>query len=856
MVKETLTPIRRQYLGIKKQYPGAIVFFRLGDFYETFDEDARLTSRELEITLTSREMGKGNVVPMAGIPYHALDNYLARLIRRGHRVAICEQLTEPGATRGIVERDVIRVVTPGTVIEPALLENKTNNYLVGLVGEGSRVGLAYVDITTSEFGVTEMDMERLPAELERLKPSEIALPQNGPLALPGNVVPLTRLDDYWFGPETAVSTLKEHFGAVTLESFGLSNAPLAARAAGAVIHYLAETQKAILGQLTRLVYYAPGAFMTLDERTRHNLALFEGSQGTETGSLLSILDLTETAMGGRLLRKWLGQPLLDLAEIRKRQDAVADLARNTMARKETRTLLANLADLERLTNRIRGGIAGPREVSALRCNLKRIPRIKEVLAEARQIAWLNEELRAQPEIISLISCALVDTPPVDLAEGGVIRSGFSPELDDLRTRSQSAREYLAGLETRERERTGIKSLRIGFNNIYGYYIEISRANLAQAPTDYIRKQTLTTGERFFTPELKEYEALILHARERIATLEGEIFRRILGQISQSGEALLALARALAHLDVLAGLAEVGVRYGYILPELNDSTVINIKNGRHPVVERNLAPGAFIANDTTLSTDAAQLIILTGPNMSGKSTYLRQVALIVLMAQIGSFVPADSAVIGMVDRIFTRIGAREDLTAGQSTFMVEMVETAGILHQATTRSLLILDEIGRGTSTYDGLAIAQAVAEYIHNHPHLGARTLFATHYHEMVNVPSYLPRARNYSIAVSEEHGEVVFLRRVIPGGVDKSYGIHVAKLAGLPRPVINRAREILDDLEGQGKILTPHAASREKTSPCQATLWAAPSPVLEELEKLDPDSLTPLEALKRLYDLKRKARG
>jgi DNA mismatch repair protein MutS len=651
----------------------------------------------------------------------------------------------------------------------------------------------------------------------------------------------------------------DHFGVATLDGYGCGHLPLALSAAGAIIHYIQETQKGVLGQLTRLTTYSTDSFMALDVQTQRNLELFHSSRfGATSGSLLSIIDLTRTAMGGRLLRRWLGQPLLDIAELNKRQDAIGWFCDNTLARSQTLSLLGEVADIERLINRIKGGIAAPRELVALRRSLELIPRLGQVLESGDSIDWLKEELKPCSEVVDLISRAIVE-PPGSLDEGWVVRQGFSEELDSLRQASKNAKQYLADLERKEREKTGIKSLKVGFNKVFGYYIEISKTNLPQVPQEYIRKQTLVGGERFFTPELKEYESLILNAQDRIAELEAQIFRQVCNQVGASSERISASANALANIDVFSSLAEVAVRYSYVRPKLTTDSEIAISQGRHPVVERSLADGSFVPNDTYLSNDDAQLIVLTGPNMSGKSTYLRQVALIVLLAQIGSFVPAASATIGLVDRIFTRIGAREDLPAGQSTFMVEMVETANILNNATPRSLIILDEIGRGTSTYDGLSIARAVAEYIHSYPGLGAKTLFATHYHELVELASFLPRVKNFNVAVSEEGGEVTFLYKIVPGGVDKSYGIHVAKLAGLPKSVVHRASEVLAELEEGSRTLaeSSHKAKRRPQKPpsIQIPLWGQKSPLTEELEKLDIDSLTPLEAITKLYELQKKAR-
>jgi DNA mismatch repair protein MutS len=850
-----ITPLRRQYLKIKQRYPQTIVFFRLGDFYETFDDDAKTTARELEITLTSREMGKGQRVPMAGIPYHALDNYLAKFIGKGYKVAICEQMTPPG--KGLVERDVIRVVTPGTVVEPGLLTDKSNNYLVSLVSDGEESGISYVDITTGEFATTQLYAGQVSDELERLHPAELLMPESldaGSLALP---VSITRLDDYWFDLEAAEQALIDHFAVASLEGYGCSHLPLAVRAAGAIFHYLQENQKAALGQLDHLATYSTQSFMVIDAHTRNNLELFASARwGATSGSLLSVIDLTETAMGGRLIKKWLGQPLLDIKQLTSRQEAVSWFCENTLVRQKVMSLLGGIADLERLVNRVRSGIATPRDLVALRFSLEKLAEVKaEIEGNECFPGWLSSELKPCPEVVSLIEQAIVDEPAAILERGGVIRAGFSHELDEIRQAASEAKRYLANLERQERECTGIKSLKVGYNRVFGYYIEVSKSNLDLVPESYIRKQTLTGGERFFTPELKEYESVILNAQDRIVELETAIFRQVCQQIADVGERVLSSAKALAEIDVFASLGEAAVRYGYVRPELTGEDAITIKGGRHPVVERSLGSDGFIPNDSYLCNKDTQLIILTGPNMSGKSTYLKQVALIVLLAQIGSFVPADSATICVVDRIFTRIGAQEDLAAGQSTFMVEMVEAANILNNATAKSLIILDEIGRGTSTYDGLSIAWAVAEFIHNHPRLRAKTLFATHYHELVELASFLPRVKNFNVVVTEEEGKVIFLRKVIPGGADKSYGIHVAQLAGLPASVVHRAEEVLAGLEnGQTQQKQRKAVRPRKESPPQLALFGDKSPLIEEISQLDIDSMSPLEAITRLYELKRKA--
>jgi len=847
----TVTPLRKQYLRVKQKYPEAIVFFRLGDFYETFDEDAKVASRELDVVLTSREMGKGQRVPMAGIPHHALDNYLAKLINRGHKVAICEQLTPPG--KGLVERDVIRVVTPGTVVEPNLLESKSNNYLASLIVEGEEAGIAYVDISTSEFATTQLPTERVMPELERLQPSEVLIPEGADdyAQLPFTI---SRLDDYWFDLEIARESLLEHFNVATLEGYGCARLPLAIRAAGALVHYVKETQKETLPQLSKLATYSTDSFMILDGQTIRNLELFQGGRWGETGhSLLSVIDLTKTAMGGRLLKNWLGHPLLDLTILNRRQEAVAWFHQDSLARQKVISLLSDIGDLERLVNRVSSGRVMPRELLALRSSLEKVPDLRAAMADGApdligDMNWLSDELKSCPDIVDLIARAIADEPG-DLEQGGVIKEGFSPELDDIRCNSRQAKQYLASLEQRERQRTGIKSLKVGYNRVFGYYIEVSRANLSLVPPDYIRKQTLAEAERFFTPELKEYESLILNAQEKITDMETAIFRQICQQIIAVGGQILATASAIAQIDVLSSLAEVAVRHGYVRPTLTNEDVIDIKGGRHPIVEQSIGSDNFVPNDTYLCNKDNQLIILTGPNMSGKSTYLRQVALIILLAQIGSFVPADSANVGIVDRIFTRIGAQEDLAAGQSTFMVEMTEAANILNNATPRSFIILDEIGRGTSTYDGLSIAWAVAEFIHNHPELGAKTLFATHYHELVDLADILPRVKNFNVAVAEEGDKVIFLHKIVPGGTDRSYGIHVAQLAGLPKSVLVRAQEVLAELEShaskKGKV------PRRKAS-LQIPLFPKDSLLADEISRLDIDSMSPLEAITKLYEIKR----
>jgi len=851
------TPIRQQYLDIKRQYPDCILLFRLGDFYEAFDEDAYLVSRELDITLTSREMGKGLRVPMAGIPYHALESYLGRLIRKGYRVAICEQLSDPATSRGLVERAVVRVVTPGTLLEPSLLDQKANNYIVAVVVQGHEAGLAYADISTGEFACTQLPLHLLPGEMERLAPAEVVVPR-GAEAPPGaGNATLTPLDSHAFEEETARSLLLEHFGVRTLEPYGCEGLPLAVRSAGALLRYLQETQRGPLGQVVSLRTYSVSRYMLLDPQTRRNLELFQAGRFGEGGlSLFKVLDLTRTPMGARLLRRWLGQPLLDLGELLRRQEAVAWFHASVLRRERAFALLSRVGDLERLASRVRALVAGPRELLALKRALETVPQVRTLLEEdGEAVAWLRDALHPCPDLVDLIARAIREEPEGPVGQGGVIREGFSPELDELRWAVRNARDYIAGLEQRERERTGIPSLKVGYNKVFGYYIEVTRPNLSRVPADYIRKQTLTNAERFVTPELKEYEALVLNAEERIGELETALYRQVCRQVGEAMPRILATAEALAQVDVFCALAEVAVRHNYVRPLLNEGDTIDIRAGRHPVVERALPPGSFVPNDTYLSNRDCSLIILTGPNMSGKSTYIRQVALIVLLAQIGSFVPAESATIGLVDRIFTRVGLQDDLTVGQSTFMVEMVETAHILHHATPRSLVILDEVGRGTSTYDGMAIARAVAEYLHNHPRLGCKTLFATHYHELTRLAETLPRARNYHVAVVEEGDRIVFLHRVVPGGADRSYGVQVARLAGLPAPVVKRAMDLLKDLEADGRARPAGRRRREDGAEQLSLFGGLAEDLLRELLSLDLDGLTPIEALNRLYDLQRRAR-
>jgi DNA mismatch repair protein MutS len=851
-----LTPVRKQYLEIKRQYPEAILFFRLGDFYETFDADAEIAARELEIVLTSRNIAKGARVPMAGIPHHAAENYLSRLIAKGYHVAICEQMGET-PVRGLFPREVVRVITPGTVVEPGLLPGEENNYLAAVVMEPGGAGVAYADVSTGEFAAMQLEAEdpaaALRHELARLRPAEVLLPEGVPhdAAWPGHVTPLP---EWRLGLDHAQETLHAHFGTATLDGFGLSGMPLAVRAAGAIVDYLAATQRAALALLVSLRTYSLHEFMVIDAATRRNLELTETIRSGEVrGSLLGVIDKTETPMGRRLIRQWIAQPLLDAPSIRKRQDQVQAFLEAGMLRAEIRLALRPLGDLERLTNRVVAGIAAPRDLTGLREALRRLPGVIAHLegAPGEALAGLRAVLDPCADALDLLERSIADDPPATLARTGVIRGGWSEELDGVIESSAKARTWIADLEDVERRRTGIKSLRVGFNKIFGYYIEVTKANASLVPAEYIRKQTLVNGERYITPEMKEFEALVLNAEERIRALEAQLFAEVCRRVGEHGPRLLRTARAMAQIDVTAGLAEGAALKGYVRPEVVDEDVFEIRDGRHPVVEEYLKGERFVPNDAVFE-EGERVRVITGPNMSGKSTYLRQVALIVLLAQIGSFVPARSARLGLTDRIFTRMGAQDEIFAGQSTFMVEMVETANILHHATRRSLLILDEVGRGTSTYDGVSIAWAVVEHLHNHPRLRARTLFATHYHELTRLAETLPAVRNYNVAVAEEGGRVVFLHKIVPGGADRSYGIHVAELAGLPRPVINRAQEILSQLESDSRQL--HASERILTQ--QLALFPETNPLVQELKGLDVTSLTPLEALNKLFEWQQRFAG
>ncbi len=844
---ENETPVRRQYLEIKAKHQDSILLFRLGDFYEAFDEDAKILARELDIVLTSRAMGKDTRVPLAGVPHFVIEKHLATLISRGHRVAICEQ-TSSVALKGkdgkkLIMREVVRVVTAGTVIEPLLLNSKTNNYLVSFFSDGNRAGIAYADITTGDFAVTEIDNKNAIAELQRLAPAEILIAETqeefSNRDLPQCV---TKLDAETFSLKNARQTLYEHFNTNTLKPFGLDAAPLATSAAGALVAYLQTTNNGTAEQLTRLTSYDSRSFMLLDERTLRSLEIFDSSTGA---SLLSVIDRTATAMGGRLLRRWLRQPLLDCAEIYRRQEHLAWFKENAEMRTKLRDVLAEIKDLERLSSRARANFLSAYELRVFGKSLELIPEIKKILRhDTIRFGQLLAHLPECAETAKLIESGIADELPTRFVEQtGIIRDGFSEELDKLRQILKDGKGFFADLEKRERERSGIKSLRVGFNKVFGYYIEVTKPNLHLVPKDYTRKQTLLPSERYVTLELKEHESLVLHAQERIAELENNLFRQICAEVGKHRPEILLAANSVAYLDAICSFADVADEFNYARPTVNETSLLRVKNGRHAVIENILTAQSidFIHNDSALGGNGApQIALITGPNASGKSTYLRQIALIVLLAQIGSFVPADEAVVGICDRIFTRIGLYDRIGSGESTFMTEMIETAEILHHATPQSLILLDELGRGTSTFDGLAVARAVLEYIHNHPKLKTRTLFATHYHELAELESVLPRLENYFFVIEEEKDKLTFKYKISRGTALKSYGVYAAQLAGLPKPVVRRAAELLKKYE--------IADSSLRNLPDEAKNFTE---VERKLNEIDTDNLSPVEALMKIYELK-----
>jgi DNA mismatch repair protein MutS len=867
-----------QYRAIKREHEDVILLFRLGDFYEMFGDDAKIAAEVLELVLTSREMGKGRRIPMCGVPYHAADRYIARLLAAGHKAAVCEQVEDPRKTKHLVKREVIRILTPGTVVEEHLLEERANNYLASVALADGRWGLAAADGSTGEFVVTEFvgpaAWEELTEELARLRPSELLVREGEQgvaelAAACGSGCSITSWASQAFLTETPAELLKRHFGVGSLRGFGCEEMPAAVEAAAAVIAYLKRTHKSGLEQLRGLRTYSRSEFMLVDTASRRNLELLASLRdGSKQNTLLWVLDHTLTPMGARLLRRWVTAPLLDPAAIEERLHAVQAFHDDAMVRGRLREQMREIRDLERLVSRAAAATASGRDLAGLRDSLSRLPGLAETLAGGESpegpgshsaLARLIDGFDPVSDLCELLSRALEDAPPVNVREGGTIRTGYSAELDDLREARTHGKKWIAGLQERERERTRAKSLKIGFNQVFGYYIEVTRPNLHLVPPDYQRRQTMANVERFVTPELKEYEEKILGAEERILALEQELLADLRSKAAAEAARVQRAAEVVAQADVLACFAEVAARNRYVRPAITDSDVIEIRGGRHPVVELTLRDERFVPNDTHLSCSEDQVLIITGPNMAGKSTYLRQVALIALMAQMGSFVPADGATIGIVDRVFTRVGASDDLATGQSTFMLEMTETASILHHATRRSLIVLDEIGRGTSTFDGLSIAWSVAEHIHNAEHLGAKTLFATHYHHLNELADTLPRVKNYRIAVKEKGDQVIFLRQIVPGGTDRSYGIQVARLAGLPPEVLERAKQILWSLEQRNHVGEvngrPSQSAPQPPPPVDqlALFGGAPDPIVEELRRIDVDNLTPIEALNRLAELKRR---
>ncbi len=915
-------PVWQQYSRIKRELPDTILLFRLGDFYETFDDDARIIARELDLVLTSREMGKGRRHPLAGIPYHSLDGYLARLVGRGLRVAICEQTSEPGSGRGLVDRAVTRIVTPGTLAEPHLLEPRSNNFLASLVIEGGTFGLAHVDISTGEFMTCQQTvvesrrgipparrgaipphpeaLRQVAQELQRLSVAELLVPQDGfasAILFPDNLAGGARVTPFeaWrFALDLATARLQQQFEIATLDPLGCADKPLATRAAGALMQYIGTTASDSLRSLHMPRTYDISGFMALDGETRRNLELLAPSRERgKAGSLLGILDRTSTPMGARQLRTWVTSPLIDSVAIETRLDGITALVEADALRTRLGNALKSITDIQRLTIRVVQGRSSPRDVIALGKSLAILPAIvadlerasDENASIANHLDAFARDLQPMPDLVALIEAAIIPEPPATLAEGGVIAIGHSPALDALMDDTREAREWMASLETREREQTGVRGLRVGYNRVFGYYLEASISALrnpltvemqAQVDTEteeittiqdflekkrsYVRKQTLVGAERYLTPELKEKEGQILEAQERIVALETRLFGELCQTIAGCAAELTDRADALAKLDALLSLANVAVTNNYTRPVVTDGGGIVIRGGRHPVVEQAASESGFVPNDVVLNNRVEQVLIVTGPNMAGKSTYLRQVALIVLLAQIGSFVPADHAEIGLVDRIFTRVGAQDDIATGQSTFMVEMTETANILNHATPRSLVILDEIGRGTSTYDGMAIARAIVEHIHDHPRLGCKTIFATHYHELTELENTLERVRNMRVDVVEEGDRVVFLHRVVPGGADRSYGIHVARLAGIPASVTMRARELLRALESRKRAPRPPPGRIDDSG--IRGLFDPPAPVapsdplLDVIANLDPDQMTPMDALATLARMREQLRA
>lgn len=878
-----LSPMMAQYMETKKQYQDCILFYRLGDFYEMFFDDALTASRELEITLTGKECGLEERAPMCGVPYHAVDSYLSRLVQKGYKVAIAEQMEDPKQAKGLVKREVIRVVTPGTITSSQALDETKNNYLMAIVYLGDKMGVSVADITTGDFLVTEVGSERsLFDEINKFSPAEIIY--NDAFAMSGIRLDEMRdryhfavsaVDSHYFQDESCRKVLKEHFKVNGLEGLGLGDYDSGVIAAGAVLQYLYETQKTTMDHLTSIVPYSTGNYMVLDSSTRRNLELLETMREKQKrGSLLWVLDKTRTAMGARLLRTWIEQPLIHKEEILERQKAIEELNMNYISREELREYLNPVYDLERLIGRISYKSANPRDLLAFRNSIAMVPYMKQLLQEftCANLKALEEEMDPLEDLNDLISRAIAEEPPVTVREGGIIRDGFHEEADRLRHAKTEGKTWLAELEARERDKTGIKNLKVKYNKVFGYYFEVTNSFKDLVPDYFIRKQTLTNAERYTTDELKELEDVILGAEDKLFSLEYELFCQVRDAVGAQVVRIQKTARAIAETDVYASLSTVATRNDYVKPSINEKGVIQIKAGRHPVVEKMMRDDLFVSNDTYLDNGKNRISIITGPNMAGKSTYMRQTALIVLMAQIGSFVPASQANIGICDRIFTRVGASDDLASGQSTFMVEMTEVANILRNATRNSLLILDEIGRGTSTFDGLSIAWAVVEHISNTRLLGAKTLFATHYHELTELEGLMSGVNNYCIAVKEQGDDIVFLRKIVKGGADKSYGIQVAKLAGVPDTVINRAKELVEqlvdtDLTARTREIAGANASASSHKPVprpddvemsQLTLFdtVREDDIIREIKDMELGNMTPIDALNTLYRLQTKLKN
>lgn len=872
-----LTPMMQQYVETKKQYEDCIIFYRLGDFYEMFFEDAILASKELDITLTGKSCGLEERAPMCGIPYHAVDMYLNKLVKNGHKVAIVEQVEDPALAKGLVKREVVRIVTPGTNLNTQALDETKNNYLMCIVGIADKFGISVVDVTTGDYYVTEVDTLRvLLDEINKFAPTEIIC--NDALCVSGMDlddlknrmgISVFTLESWYFDDETAMNTLKKHFAVLNLSGLGLTDYPCGTVAAGALLRYLIETQKTSLSHLTHITPYQTGAFMVIDTSTRRNLELCETlREKQKRGTLLWVLDKTKTAMGARLLRSYIEQPLVHKDEILKRQEAIAQFNSQMINRDEIREYLGPVYDLERLIGRISYKTANPRDFIAFRSSLSMLGPIKSILSDfhGELLEELYDSLDTLDDLYQLIEQSIIDDPPIQIREGGMIKEGYNEEVDLLRKAKTDGKTWLARMEEEEREKTGIKNLRIKYNKVFGYYLEVTNSYKDLVPPEWVRKQTLANAERYTTDELKKLEDTILGAEDKLYALEYHIFCDIRDQIAGQVLRIQKTAKVIAAVDVFTSLAYVAEQNHYVRPKINTQGIIDIKNGRHPVVEKMIPNDMFVANDTYLDNHKKRISIITGPNMAGKSTYMRQAALIVLMAQIGSFVPADQANIGICDRIFTRVGASDDLASGQSTFMVEMTEVANILRNATKNSLLVLDEIGRGTSTFDGLSIAWAVVEHISNPKLLGAKTLFATHYHELTELEGTLDSVNNYCIAVKEDGDDIVFLRKIIPGGADKSYGIQVAKLAGVPESVINRAKELVDELSNADITMkakeiaannTRLAENKEPKIVDMAQMYlfdtVKEDDIIKEIQDLDLGNMTPIQAINTLQELQNK---